>query len=270
MNVAVTGATGLIGRELVRALLARGDRVTVLSRDADRARRGARGRRRALLGRSQEPGRPRRGAGRAGRRDPPARRERRTALERLRQDRDPRLAGARDAQPRRGPARRRASAARAGLAVGQRLLRPSRRRARGRVRAGRRGLPRRRHRRLGGAGPQGGGARRAGGHHSHGRRVERRGRRARQDAPLLQGRGRRTRRRREAVHALDPQRRRGRIVAVLPRRRARLGAGQPERSRAGDQQGALEGAGPGPAAPRLRPGAGASRSRPSTARWRRS
>jgi uncharacterized protein (TIGR01777 family) len=38
MRVAVTGATGLIGTRLVRALQARGDEVTVLSRDPLRAR----------------------------------------------------------------------------------------------------------------------------------------------------------------------------------------------------------------------------------------
>jgi uncharacterized protein (TIGR01777 family) len=38
MRITVTGATGLIGRRLVAALLARGDEVTVLSRDPDRAR----------------------------------------------------------------------------------------------------------------------------------------------------------------------------------------------------------------------------------------
>ena len=38
MKVAVTGATGTIGREVVRALLARGDEVAALSRDPDRAR----------------------------------------------------------------------------------------------------------------------------------------------------------------------------------------------------------------------------------------
>jgi uncharacterized protein len=38
MRVAVTGATGLIGRALVQALLQRGDEVVALSRDADRAR----------------------------------------------------------------------------------------------------------------------------------------------------------------------------------------------------------------------------------------
>jgi uncharacterized protein (TIGR01777 family) len=38
MRVAVTGATGTLGRELVRALRARGDEVTALSRDAARAR----------------------------------------------------------------------------------------------------------------------------------------------------------------------------------------------------------------------------------------
>jgi uncharacterized protein len=38
MKVTVTGATGLIGTKIVRALLARGDEVTVLSRSPDRAR----------------------------------------------------------------------------------------------------------------------------------------------------------------------------------------------------------------------------------------
>jgi uncharacterized protein (TIGR01777 family) len=38
MRVAITGATGLIGRRIVRALQARGDEVTVLSRDVLRAR----------------------------------------------------------------------------------------------------------------------------------------------------------------------------------------------------------------------------------------
>ena len=38
MRVAVTGATGTIGRALVEELHARGDEVTVLSRDAERAR----------------------------------------------------------------------------------------------------------------------------------------------------------------------------------------------------------------------------------------
>jgi uncharacterized protein len=39
MRVAVTGATGLLGQALVKALTDRGDQVVVLSRDADRARR---------------------------------------------------------------------------------------------------------------------------------------------------------------------------------------------------------------------------------------
>ncbi|HEX8105238.1 MAG TPA: TIGR01777 family oxidoreductase [Solirubrobacteraceae bacterium] len=39
MNVTVTGATGLIGTKLVTELTARGDAVTVLSRDPDKARR---------------------------------------------------------------------------------------------------------------------------------------------------------------------------------------------------------------------------------------
>ena len=39
MKVAVTGATGMVGRAVVRALAARGDEVTALSRDPERARR---------------------------------------------------------------------------------------------------------------------------------------------------------------------------------------------------------------------------------------
>src|SRR4051794_28972259 len=38
MNVTLTGATGLIGSKLVRALRDRGDAVTVLSRSPDKAR----------------------------------------------------------------------------------------------------------------------------------------------------------------------------------------------------------------------------------------
>ncbi|HXP99360.1 MAG TPA: NAD-dependent epimerase/dehydratase family protein, partial [Solirubrobacteraceae bacterium] len=38
MRVAVTGATGLIGRRLVSSLRARGDDVTALTRDPERAR----------------------------------------------------------------------------------------------------------------------------------------------------------------------------------------------------------------------------------------
>lgn len=38
MNIVVTGATGFVGTALVSALRARGDRITVLSRDAARAR----------------------------------------------------------------------------------------------------------------------------------------------------------------------------------------------------------------------------------------
>ena len=38
MNVTLTGATGLLGTAIVNRLLERGDAVTVLSRDPDRAR----------------------------------------------------------------------------------------------------------------------------------------------------------------------------------------------------------------------------------------
>ena len=40
MKVTLTGATGFVGSRLVDALTARGDEVTVLSRDAPRARGG--------------------------------------------------------------------------------------------------------------------------------------------------------------------------------------------------------------------------------------
>lgn len=43
MKIALTGATGFIGTKLVAALLARGDQVTVLTRDANRARERVRG-----------------------------------------------------------------------------------------------------------------------------------------------------------------------------------------------------------------------------------
>jgi nucleoside-diphosphate-sugar epimerase len=39
MRVAVTGATGLIGPRLVKSLQARGDEVTILSRNPERAHR---------------------------------------------------------------------------------------------------------------------------------------------------------------------------------------------------------------------------------------
>jgi uncharacterized protein len=48
VRVAVTGATGTIGRQLVEALIERGDDVTVLSRDADKAERTFGGRVRAV------------------------------------------------------------------------------------------------------------------------------------------------------------------------------------------------------------------------------
>jgi uncharacterized protein len=48
VKVAVTGATGTIGGRLIEELLARGDEVTVLSRDADRARTAFDGRVEAL------------------------------------------------------------------------------------------------------------------------------------------------------------------------------------------------------------------------------
>ena len=88
MRVTLTGATGLIGTRLVRALRERGDEVTVLSRNPDRARR------RSAASRRTPGTRRRAGAGRGARRPrrgrAPRRRERRPALERRRQAPHPR------------------------------------------------------------------------------------------------------------------------------------------------------------------------------------
>ena len=80
-RVTVTGATGLIGPKLVAELVARGDEVTVLSRNPDKARAGLPGGVEAVgwadppPPRPGRPGRPRRGR-------PPGRRARCPALER--------------------------------------------------------------------------------------------------------------------------------------------------------------------------------------------
>ena len=151
-RVTLTGATGLLGTRLVRALRERGDEVTVLSRNPERAREALRRRRR---GRRVGPGRragARRGARRPRRRRAPRRRERRPALERRRQAPHPRLARAGHPQPRRGPARRRAAPGRARELLRRRLLRPARRRAAARGHPAGRRLPRRGLRRLGARG----------------------------------------------------------------------------------------------------------------------
>ena len=162
MNVTLTGATGLIGTGIVRALQARGDAVTVLSRDPDKARAALRRRRGARLA-PRRRARARRRAERARRGRAPRRRERGPALDRRGAARDPRVARDGHAQPRRGPRCRRAAPARARQRLGRRLLRPARRRA------GHRG--RRRGRRLPGAGVRGLGARGRRAPREHGARV---------------------------------------------------------------------------------------------------
>ena len=99
MKVVVTGATGMIGGALVRALVERGDEVTALSRSPDDAAREARRGRRRLEGPALRAG-PGRGAARPRRGGAPGGRAGRAALVRRRQARHPRLAGARHAQPR--------------------------------------------------------------------------------------------------------------------------------------------------------------------------
>ena len=113
----------------MRALQARGDAVTVLSRDPDRARAAARRRRGARLA-AAAGARAGRGAERARRGRAPGRRERGPALDRRGAARDPRVARDRHAQPRRRasapPTRARASLVSAS-AVG--YYGPARRRA---------------------------------------------------------------------------------------------------------------------------------------------
>ena len=86
MKVTVTGATGTLGRALVEELLARGDEVTVAVAGRGEGVRRVRRRVRALAWKDPKAGAAaHRGAGGPGRRDPPARRARRPALERRRQ-----------------------------------------------------------------------------------------------------------------------------------------------------------------------------------------
>ena len=131
MKVAITGATGLIGRRLVTALLARGDDVTVLSRDPDSARATLAGV--DAVGWPDPSASPAPVAALAGR-DAVVHLAGEPVAQRWSADvkaADPRVARARDAQPRRRPASRRPrGAARARLLLRRRLLRPARRRAR--------------------------------------------------------------------------------------------------------------------------------------------
>ena len=84
----------MIGRQVVDALRARGDEVTVLSRSAPGHR---------ALGRPDGGAAAARGARGPRRRRPPARRERRAALDRRGEAAHPRVARARHAESRRGP-----------------------------------------------------------------------------------------------------------------------------------------------------------------------
>ena len=109
MKVAVTGATGTLGRALVSALVERGDEVVALSRNPESAREtlGAGVEVLRWADPKAEPAEPRRRRTASS----TCSASRRPALERPREAGDPRLARARHAQPRRrhrgaGPAER--------------------------------------------------------------------------------------------------------------------------------------------------------------------
>ena len=182
MRVTLTGASGLIGTKLVRALRARGDDVTVLSRDPEQTS--------GALGVPAERGDPNTGpapasALRRPRRDrPPRGRARRPALDRRVAARDRRIARDRHAQPRRRPARRPTrgpACSSSSSAVG--YYGAARRRGRRGVRAARdRDFLARGVRRLGAPGRARRGARDARRARAHRRRARRRRRRARADA----------------------------------------------------------------------------------------
>ena len=134
MRVAVTGATGMIGSALVRALVERGDEVTALSRNAARASEALGVPAETWADPEAERAAARRPA-RTRRRGAPARRADRPALVGRDQAGDPRLARALHPQPRgrpRGAARRRAPA-RARVGLRRRLVRAPGRRAARRV-----------------------------------------------------------------------------------------------------------------------------------------
>ena len=265
MRVTMTGATGRVGGRIAAALKARGDEVTVLSRNPERAR--------AALGvdavawRPEDQPAPAEAlAGRDGvihlAGEDIAQRWTDEVKRRVMRSRElgtrNLVAGLRAADPRpRG----------ADLRVRGRLVRPRpRRRPADRAGAGRRGLPRRRLRRVGARGGRRRDARRARRPDPHRDRARQGRRGAREDAPAVQARGRRPGRRRAPVPALDPPRRPGRAV---PRRaRPRLVAGRstaarPSRSRTATS--AMRSAARC-TVPRWRPSP-ASRSGCSTARW---
>ena len=263
MRVTITGASGLIGTQLVERLRARGDDVTTLSRNPSSP--GA-----VAWQPEDEPAPAEALAGRdavvhlAG--ENVAQRWSDDAKRRIRS-----LARARHAQPRGRDRGGRPAPARAGLLLRRRLLRPARRRARStsRPRPAATSSPsvcvvwEREARRAAEPRP----ARR---HRPHRRRARPGRRRAGEDAAVLQALRRRPGRRRRPVPVVDPRRRRGRALPRGARRRGLGGSGQRQRPRAGHQQGVLEGARARAAPPRLRPGARPRRARRSTARWPRS
>ncbi len=194
MRVTLTGASGLIGTKLVRALKARGDDVTVLSRSPASTTRAL-----GVPADAWQPTEATAPAGALAGRDAVVH----LAGERVDQRWSDeakraiaRVARGRDAQPRRGPARRRPAARGADLLLGGRLLRAPRRRDRRRGHPAGDRLPRGRVRRLGAPGAARGGARHARRARAHRRRPRRLGRRAGADADAVQARRRRPGRRR--------------------------------------------------------------------------
>ena len=268
MRVAVTGATGVIGSALVEALRERGDEPVALSRDAERAKE-------ALGVEAFEWKNPKaepapldalRGS------DAVVNLLGETIAQRWSDDikreiRDSRILTTRNlvAALRELPEGERPRVLVSQSASGWYGARGEERLDEAEP-AGER-LPRPGHSRLGGGGGQGRGARYAGRPAAHRRRPVRVGRRAREDAALLQARHRRSGGGRAPVRALDSPRRRGRGDPVRARQRRRPRPRQRDRARAGDEQGAVGDARPRAAQAGLRSGSRRWRSRRSTARW---
>ena len=250
MRVTITGATGLLGTRIVSELRARGDEVTVLSRNPDRAE--------AALGveaHGWDPATQAAPAAALSGRDGVVHLSGEGIAQRWTEDARRHIASSREVGTRNLVAGLRAAQPRprrAGLRLGHRLLRSPRRRARHRGGPARRRLRGRGLPALGARGTRrrgAGDARRA---DADGGRARPPRRRAGPHAGALPPRGGRAGRRRAPIPPVDRGDRRRRHVSRRARRRWLVGAAQRHRPRAGHQPRLLKGPGPRAAPPGAR------------------